>query len=317
MTKSPSEDPPTLLKVAEEAAITGGKHIKEEYFKETNVLSIKEKKKNDFVTNLDLESEQIIRKIIKNYNSNAKIIGEEEGEEGSDEEIEWYVDPLDGTGAFLRGNLAFVSVSVSAIKTDTKQVLVGAVYNPFTEILYSASLSGHVTPNIENKTNKVKKLKDARILLDISEDHPFEIRSVLTPDNEQFGRILRFDGSFAQHMCLLASGTLDGGIFWGNGTKGTFWDLASALLICKSAGLEVTDLLGNDISKESSFYDQIVVGPKKLHEELLYWIKQISTKNNIKINSSYKKKDKMAKKKIKSDTSSAKKKASKKKRKKK
>ena len=77
MTKSLSEDPPTLLKVAEEAAITGGKHIKEEYFKETNVLSIKEKKKNDFVTNLDLESEQIIRKIIKNYNSNAKIIGEE------------------------------------------------------------------------------------------------------------------------------------------------------------------------------------------------------------------------------------------------
>jgi len=308
-----SENLDLLLKIAEESAIAGGKHIKKEFLKKSK-LSVKEKKKDDFVTNLDIESEQIIRKVIKKYNSNARIIGEEEGEEGTDSSIEWYVDPLDGTGAFIRGNLAFVSVSVSAIESISKQVLVGAVYNPFTELLYSASALGQVKLETTSEINKTISIDKARILLDISEDHSFEMRELLTPDNNEFGRILRYDGSFAQHMCLLATGTLDGGIFWGSGGKGTFWDLAAALLICKTAGLEVSDLQGNPISKENLSYDQLIVAPKKLHKELVDWVKKISDEHNLLLGSQIRQKPKRKGKRP--TTKSSKKKAAKKSKKK-
>jgi myo-inositol-1(or 4)-monophosphatase len=284
VSKSFQENIDVLLKIAEESAVAGGRHIHQEYFK-NSTLSIKEKEKNDFVTNLDVESERIVRKIIKSYNPRARIIGEEEGEEGTDDSIEWYVDPLDGTGAFIRGNLAFVSVSVSAIEVKSRKVLVGAVYNPFTTLLYSASVTGKLNLAKSSGINQTITLNKARILLDISEDHPLEMRQILTPDNTYFGRILRYDGSFAQHMCLLATGTLDGGIFWGNGDKGTFWDLAAALLICQTSGLEVTDLTGEPISKSNKTYDQLVVAPKKLHKELLDWVKTVSAEHNFKLGS--------------------------------
>lgn len=273
-----------LCQIAEDSAISGGRHIKSEYFSSSSELSIKEKKKDDFVTNLDVESENIIRSIIKKNNPNARIIGEEGGEEGTDSLI-WFVDPLDGTGAFIRGNLGFVSVSVAVFDSNTNEVLAGAIYNPFTEMLYSASTgeSSKLNKN-SNLESSSKSLAKAKILLDISEKHPFELRKALSPDNSHLGRILRYDGSFAQHMCLIASGALDGGIFWGTGDKGTFWDLAAALIICKEAGLKVTDLLGNDLSYSSPFYDQIIVGPVKLHSDLLRWVKLVSDENNIKIN---------------------------------
>ena len=268
-----------LLRIAEESAIAGGRHVKEKYFEDSG-LAIREKTKNDFVTNLDVESEKIIRKIIKKELPNTKIIGEEEGEEdGGDGEIEWYVDPLDGTGAFIRGNLAFVSVSVSAVKRENKEILAGAVYNPFTEVLYSAMVT---TKKIKAKSTA--SLKKARILLDISEDHPFNIREALTPDNNDFGRILRYDGSFAQHMCLLAKGTLDGGVFWGIGKKGNFWDLAASLLICQESGLIVTNLLGEEINFNDTYHDQLIVAPESLHKELLEWVSKVRAELMIDLN---------------------------------
>ena len=275
--KSIANRPSELLKVAEEAALQGGKHIKEEYFK-NNELVIREKKKNDFVTNLDIESEKIIKTIIKQFNPNARIIGEEEGTEGKDtESIAWFVDPLDGTGAFIRSNVAFVSVSVAAVDNDTKEVLAGAIYNPFTDMLYTASENESLfNKNVKLLSQDSTSLKKARVLIDISEKHPAFFRKILgAADVDRVGRILRYDGSFAQHMCLIAKGTLDGGIFWGTGDKGNFYDLASALLICKNAGLLVTDLYGNDINYSSKSYDQLVVGAPKLHKEMMNFINEI------------------------------------------
>ena len=277
-TKSASTKIGDLLSIAQEAALQGGKHIREQYSAHKELI-IREKKKNDFVTNLDIESEQIIKKIIKNYNPKAKIIGEEEGEEGNNSEsVVWFVDPLDGTSAFIRSNIAFVSVSVAAVDNKSKQVLAGVIYNPFTEMLYTASGKDAFLNNSVKLTNsQIVPLKKARILIDYSDDHPSFFRKILgASDVDRVGRILRYDGSFAQHMCLIANGTLDGALFWGFGDKGNFYDLASALLICRNAGLLVTDLTGKDISFSSKAYDQLVVAPQELHKELMAFVHEIS-----------------------------------------
>ena len=230
-----------LLAIAQEAALKGGKHIREEYFANKELI-IREKKKNDFVTNLDVEAEKIIKNVIKSYNPAPRIVGEEEGTEGKNTEpIVWFVDPIDGTSAFIRSNLAFVSVSVAAVDNKTKNVLAGVIYNPFTDMLYTAKDSdSFLNNNVKLTNHEHVPLKKARILIDYSDNHPSFFRKILgASDVDRVGRILRYDGSFAQHMCLIANGTLDGGLFWGTGDKGNFYDLASALLICRNAGLLV------------------------------------------------------------------------------
>ena len=266
-----------LLKVAEDAALQGGKHIKDGFFNNKELI-IREKKKDDFVTNLDVESEKIIKTIIKSFNPNAYIVGEEEGSEGEkSESVVWFIDPLDGTGAFIRSNVAFVSVSVAAVDNKTKEVLAGVIYNPFTDMLYTAN----DTKSFFNKSITLYRqdsisLQKAKILIDISDKHPSFFRKILgSADVDRVGRILRYDGSFAQHMCLIAKGTLEGGLFWGSGDKGNFYDLAAVLLICKNAGLLVTDLEGKDLSYNSKHYDQLVVAPPKLHAELMQFVTEI------------------------------------------
>ena len=57
-------------------------------------------------------------------------------------------------------------------------------------------------------------------------------RRLATADlSNDIGRIFRFDGSIAQHLALIAQGTLDGAILWGAGTKGAYWDVAGGFLL--------------------------------------------------------------------------------------
>ena len=63
----------------------------------------KDKKKFDPVTNLDKDFEKFIRNsIIKQFPKDA-ILGEEFSEKLSDNDYKWFIDPIDGTRAFMVG----------------------------------------------------------------------------------------------------------------------------------------------------------------------------------------------------------------------
>lgn len=55
------------------------------------------------VTQADLEAEQLIRERLQRDLPGHDIIGEEHGEDLSGSSFRWYVDPIDGTKAFVRG----------------------------------------------------------------------------------------------------------------------------------------------------------------------------------------------------------------------
>ncbi|MHA2362898.1 MAG: inositol monophosphatase family protein [Candidatus Hodarchaeales archaeon] len=276
-----SNTPAELRQVAEEVVLQGAQYIKKQLFgKGVPDFAIMEKSKGDFVTNIDIETEKIIRKAILKKFPNTRIMGEEEGVQGKGEDILWFIDPLDGTGAFIRRNYAFVAVSVAVVDQKTKEVLAGAICNPFTEMIYSAESGMDVAVFNGNKfhTPIPPKLNKARILIDFSDLHPTALRKALgcADVNNIIGRVLRYDGSIAQHFCLIANGSLHGGIFWGIGKgKGNFWDIGAALLICQQAGLMVTDLSGADITYTNDFFDQIIAAPSPLHEEILQWIDEL------------------------------------------
>ena len=93
---------------------------------------------HDVVTVHDKRAEATIRAFILEREPNSAIMGEEGGQVG-DGDIQWYVDPIDGTANFARG-LAFWCVSLAAVEGRT--VLAGAVYDPVADQMFSADLEG-------------------------------------------------------------------------------------------------------------------------------------------------------------------------------
>ena len=264
-------------KVAEQAAKMAGSFLRLMSFKDLQVFR---KGDNDFVTNFDMESERLIKNHILMYFPN-HLIQSEESEIHFDsipEEVIWFIDPLDGTKAFLRGNLAFVSMSIAA--WDKDGLVAGVVYNPFTDMLYSAARNGrcYLNGSILFKP-KTYPLKKARILVDFSNKIPTNLQYKLaTADlTGQIGRSYRLGGGISQHLMLIAQGTIHGGIFWGAGWKGRFWDIAAANLIIRRLGLKFTNLEGNNVHPTDEVFDQLLIASDPLHGELLQWVTNLKT----------------------------------------
>jgi len=70
------------------------------YYQQNIAITIKADKSP--VTQADVETEQVIRKLISERFPEHGFYGEETGSEGLDKEYLWLVDPIDGTKAFVR-----------------------------------------------------------------------------------------------------------------------------------------------------------------------------------------------------------------------
>lgn len=91
---------------------------------------------NDYVTNVDKASEAEIIEVIRKSYPDHTIITEETGAiEGKDSDVQWIIDPLDGTRNFMTG-LPHFSVSIAVrVKNRTE---VGVVYDPIRNELFTA-----------------------------------------------------------------------------------------------------------------------------------------------------------------------------------
>jgi myo-inositol-1(or 4)-monophosphatase len=264
-------------RVAEEAAKMAGSFLRLMSF---NDLKIFRKGENDVFTTFDLESERLIKNHIQMHYPDHIMLAEESLNEKSEDSISdkiiWFIDPLDGTKAFLRGNFAFVSMSIAA--WDKSGLLAGVVYNPFTDMLYSANkkglvrLNGNLLPSPRDCN-----IQEARILIDFSNRLPDRLKTELAVSDlhGSIGRSYRLGGGISQHLMLVAQGTLHAGLFWGIGRKGKFWDIAAATLIIEQLGLEITNLEGHRIHPSDEVFDQLVVAPPLLHKQLLKWVSEL------------------------------------------
>ena len=71
------------------------------------------KGKTDLVTKTDIESERIIKSIIRSSFKDHSILAEETDNELTDSDYLWIIDPLDGTTNFVHGYPSFaVSIGV-------------------------------------------------------------------------------------------------------------------------------------------------------------------------------------------------------------
>ena len=86
-----------MLNIAVRAARKAGNLIAKNY-ETPDAVEASQKGSNDFVTNVDKAAEAVIIDTIRKSYPQHTIITEESGElEGTDQDVQWVIDPLDGT----------------------------------------------------------------------------------------------------------------------------------------------------------------------------------------------------------------------------
>ena len=254
------------LQVAKRAALSGG-NVLRYYFENLKNLSVMEKAKNDYVTQADIESEELIRKIILKHFPHHRILGEEEGMSGEGDYL-WYVDPLDGTKNFMRG-LDVFGVSI-ALEVEGELVL-GVVYSPIRDELYWASKGEGAYKN--GRPIRVSNRRTLRGAF-LATGFPHRGGDVVEVYIETFRHFsrdtigIRRMGSAALDLCMVAEGIFDA--FWEYHLKP--WDIAAGAIIVEEAGGVVSDFRGGRRFLQTG--NIVGAASKELHEEMLSVLKE-------------------------------------------
>jgi myo-inositol-1(or 4)-monophosphatase len=191
----------------------------------------------DLVSEADHAAERLIRDRIAAARPDDGVLGEEGGDRAGTSGVHWVVDPLDGTVNFLFG-IPQWAVSIAA--EDAGGALVGVVYDPLRDELFSVERDG--VPTRDGAPIRCSTREDlATALVGTGFGYDAGVRRAqaavaarLLPDVRDVRRF----GSAAIDLCWAACGRLDA--YYEHGLNA--WDLAAGRLVCERAGLEVHDL---------------------------------------------------------------------------
>jgi myo-inositol-1(or 4)-monophosphatase len=195
----------------------------------------------DLVTKYDLESEQLIRRMLAEATPEIPIVGEEQGGE-ADARPTWFCDPIDGTTNFAHGH-HFFAVSIGLMRGGAP--LLGAVVAPALKCEWYGYVDGGAFRNgVPCSVTRTSTLSDALVGTGFS---PVMRRLGHPEDNlAAFCRVsphvrdIRRCGSAALDLCLVADGTYDA--YWER--RLSAWDVAAGSAIVLAAGGRLTDLAG-------------------------------------------------------------------------
>ena len=229
-----------MLNIAIRAARKAGNLIAKNY-ETPDAVETTQKGSNDFVTNVDRDAEHLIIETIRKSYPKHTIISEERGElVGEDHDIQWVVDPLDGTANFIK-RLPHFAVSIAVrIKGRTE---VAVVYDPMRNELFTATRGQGAQLNGYRLRGTTAKDLDGTIL---ATGFPFKVKQHAPAYIAILGKLFtqcadfRRTGSAALDLAYVAAGRVDG--FFEIGLKP--WDFAGGELLVREAGGLVTDFVG-------------------------------------------------------------------------
>ena len=214
------------------------------YFRGDDLAMKTKSNVSDVVTRADRESEElIVRSILERYPTHA-ILGEEGGARGdAASEWRWVVDPLDGTTNYSQGLPVF---TVSIALQHRGETVVGVVYAPYLDELYTATLGGGARAGRMEGAQHPIRVAEKRVLEEAVLATGFPYDKVTNPDNnaDNLARILprtrgiRRYGSAAYDLCCVAASFLDG--YWELALH--VWDVCAGELIVREAGGAVRSL---------------------------------------------------------------------------
>jgi myo-inositol-1(or 4)-monophosphatase len=226
------------------------------------------KGRRDFVTAVDLRSEELIRETLTAAYPDSSFMGEELSPgETRPRGLLWIVDPLDGTTNFLHG-YPWYAVSIAALLDG--ELVAGVVVNVAQGPVYHATKGGGAWH--DGQRLAVSGLEDPDRAL-IGTGFPFRDLSRLGLYLRQFAAVsraagaMRRAGSAALDLVDVALGRFDA--FWELSLAP--WDIAAGALIVREAGGCVTDLKGDDPVLR---HGPVVAGNPAMHAWLLQLLRE-------------------------------------------
>lgn len=237
-------------------------HYQVESFRSYDVISGAEKLAREFVSEVDVKSEEMLIDGLRKLLPAAGFYAEESGVQG-DGSLRWIIDPLDGTTNFLSGLDQF-SISV-ALEQEGKSVL-GIVYRPSSDESYTALRDlGLYHNGKKHSPAQADSLKQALVGTGFPYRSP-DLAPAFFPCAQDVlyrCRGLRRFGSAALDLSYVAAGFLQG--FWESDLQP--YDVAAALLFLEESGCRATNHRGEEYSP---YRDRLLIcGPPAVHEGLL------------------------------------------------
>jgi myo-inositol-1(or 4)-monophosphatase len=194
----------------------------------------------EIVTDLDLQAEALIAERLAAAFPNYGFVGEEGTGARSESGRNWIVDPIDGTMNFVRGYPAF---AVSIALEQNREILVGAVYNPVLDELFTAEKGkGAALNGAPLRASAVREINQALV----ASGFPYDAWTLAADNVAGWGKLvkralsMRSDGVAALDLCYVAAGRLDA--YWEIDLAP--WDMAAGAIVVQEAGGMVTTVSG-------------------------------------------------------------------------
>jgi len=226
----------------------------------------KRKKQGDsYVTEVDIKSIEIIRKIILDQFPDHDVVDEELGHRNKRSNYKWIIDPLDGTHNFIMQNPLF---GISIALQYKKEIILGVIYFPvLKKLYYTKKGKGSFCNEKRIKVNNEKKLKKCLFLFDVKLRSKTDMKIKMLKNLSKQTWRLRMYGVATYNLISVAEGyaafTVD--------FDSNIWDHSAGFLLVEEAGGKVTDLNG----KKWTYYTRdYVASNSKVHDKVLNVLKK-------------------------------------------
>jgi myo-inositol-1(or 4)-monophosphatase len=194
----------------------------------------------DLVSRADRETEDAIIDSLMRARPDDGVLGEERGQIIGTSDVEWAVDPIDGTTNYLYQRPDW-AVSVAAMRRRDQRVLAAAVCEPIVGRLTTACCGGGTwSAGRRVKMQTKSSLDQALIELNLGREDQRGRAGAMIDALAPVSRDIRRGGSAASALAQAATGRADA--VWAPGLQA--WDGAAGALLVQEAGGTVGDLSG-------------------------------------------------------------------------
>ncbi|MFG1757027.1 inositol monophosphatase family protein [Micromonospora echinofusca] len=204
----------------------------------------------DMASALDYEIERSARELLRVATPDIGFLGEEDGISGSGE-LQWVLDPIDGTANFVRG-IPLCAVSLGLLHHG--EAVLGVIELPFLGNRYAAAQGdGATVDGIPIRVSQTIRLSEAIVAIGdyaVGEDAAAKnrLRLALTARLVESVQRVRMTGTAALDLAWLAEGKLDAALTLSNRP----WDMTAGVAIAREAGAQLIDRDGTRHDVNSS-----------------------------------------------------------------
>ena len=207
----------------------------------------REKGVADYVTEVDFAVQQFIRGRLEELYPEVQFLSEEKSNEEIDKNgLVWVLDPVDGTTNLIHDYRASV---ISLALMQEGSVVLGMIYNPYTDELFSAQKGkGSYCNGQKIEVSGAETIEKCLIAIGTSPyykemaEENFKVFQAIFRDCQD----IRRSGSAALDLAYVACGRIEA--YFERNLK--IWDYAAGMLLVREAGGRVTDYRGNDADTE-------------------------------------------------------------------